>query len=248
MERVAFLIERTGERVACMLNPESLVSRRSAGIAKRGITGGPLQGSTMSDDPLLYTGGGVTELTLDLLFDTTLAEGSSNVEDVRELTRPLWNLTENQGTAAEAAHPESVRFVWGKAWNIQGVITSVAERLEFFTQEGLPRRSWLRMRLCRVNMTADQRGENTQPAGVEELVTPDEVLEAEPREGQETIIGTHPAEDSETTVTRIEELAARVYGDPAMWRAIAWFNEIEDPLHIPPGTVLSLPDIRTARQ
>ena len=33
MERVAFLIEETGERIACLLNPESLVVRRIAGAS-----------------------------------------------------------------------------------------------------------------------------------------------------------------------------------------------------------------------
>ena len=35
MERVAFLVERTGQRTGCMLNPEGLTLRRSAGVLPR---------------------------------------------------------------------------------------------------------------------------------------------------------------------------------------------------------------------
>ena len=35
MERVAFVVESTGERLGCLLNPESLVLRRLAGIRPR---------------------------------------------------------------------------------------------------------------------------------------------------------------------------------------------------------------------
>ncbi len=39
MERVAFLIEETGERIGCLLNPDSLVIRRSAGVQPRRSAG-----------------------------------------------------------------------------------------------------------------------------------------------------------------------------------------------------------------
>ena len=32
MERVAFIVERTGERIDCLLNPDTVVVRRSAGL------------------------------------------------------------------------------------------------------------------------------------------------------------------------------------------------------------------------
>ncbi len=33
MERIAFLIERTGEQLSCLLNPENVVAGRMAGVA-----------------------------------------------------------------------------------------------------------------------------------------------------------------------------------------------------------------------
>ena len=61
MERVAFLIERTGERIGCLLNPESIVRRRVAGVRTRRSAGGLLTGTGLSDDQLIYTGGGTTD-------------------------------------------------------------------------------------------------------------------------------------------------------------------------------------------
>lgn len=151
MERVAFLIEETNERIGCLLNPETLVMRRVAGVRPRRSATGQLTGEGLTDDPLLYTGGGRTELDLDLLFDVSLAGSSITTEDVRDLTLPLWELAENADRQEGYGQPPLVRFIWGKSWNIPGVILAVSERLESFTPEGVPRRSWLRLRMLRAN-------------------------------------------------------------------------------------------------
>ena len=49
MERAVFLIESTGERLGCLLNPESLVVRRQAGVRRRRSTGGLLTGAGQAD-------------------------------------------------------------------------------------------------------------------------------------------------------------------------------------------------------
>ncbi|MBV8903635.1 MAG: hypothetical protein JOZ22_08370, partial [Acidobacteriia bacterium] len=67
MERVAFLLEG-GKQLGCLLNPSSLLIRRTAGVdIRRSIEGYPIA-SQASDFPLMHTGGGVTELILELLF------------------------------------------------------------------------------------------------------------------------------------------------------------------------------------
>lgn len=157
MERVAFLVEKTGDRLGCLLNPESIVTRRFAGVRARAIGSRPLTGPGLSDDPLLFTGGGTTELTLDLLFDISVAGSSIQSDDVRDLTRPLWNLVESGAAEQGYGEPPLVRFVWGKSWNFPGIVVAIAERLEYFSAEGAPGRSWLRMKLLRVNEPPVQR-------------------------------------------------------------------------------------------
>lgn len=159
MLRVTLLVEETNERLRCLLNPESLVLRRQAGIQPRRSVSGRLTGAGLADDPLLYTGGGRTEFDLDLLFDVSLAGSSINTQDVRDLTLPLWRLAEGTNRTSRAGRgdrPPSVRFMWGKSWNIPAVVVAVAERLEDFTPDGVPRRSWLRMRLLRAEAPAQR--------------------------------------------------------------------------------------------
>ena len=173
MERVTFLIERTGARVSCLLNPESLEARRTAGLIRREGAGGAILGRPRSDDPVVAVGGGTTEFDLQLLFDVDVAnEGRppprhqidpvtgqvvspadpalAPVIDVRSLTQPLWAMAENGEPIDGSLAPQRVRFIWGKSWNVPGVIVAVAERLERFDAAGVPQRSWLSLRLRRV--------------------------------------------------------------------------------------------------
>jgi hypothetical protein len=161
MERVVILIEESNTTVQCLLNPESLVVRRVAGVTGRRSRSGRLTGTGLLDDPLIYTGGGRTELDLHLLFDTSLVESGTRPADVREMTAPLWNLAENRGATDQYGAPSLVRFLWGKAWNVPGVITSIAERLEQFAPSGAPQRSWMKIQLVRVTDPFADPGQET---------------------------------------------------------------------------------------
>lgn len=260
MERVALIVDATGQRLQCMLNPSSLVQQRSAGIRRRRSAGGLVTGAELADDPLLYTGGGWTELQLDLLFDTALMAPAAvpvtesgapapPQPDVRELTRPLWELAENRGQTHDDGRPPLVRFVWGKAWNIPGVVLAVAERLEQFSAGGAPRRSWLRMRMRRVAEPAAQVvPERAAPTGAN-LPTGDEDLAADLIEIHETLGAQRLGLDEDDrddapppdATERIDQIAAQRYGDPALWRLIAAFNKIANPLDLRPGQPLRLP-------
>jgi hypothetical protein len=249
MERVAFLIEKTGERIGCMLNPETVVARRSAGIVRRNGASGPLQGVRQSDDLLLYVGGGSTEMIFDLLFDTTLAgdsetAGSSAPGDVRTLTRPLWNLAENSTDDQGQGQLPIVRFVWGKSWNIPGLVTAVAERLEFFDETGIPRRSWLRMKFCRVNVPEPTTAPAPAVSELEDLLQPtngEENMFA--RAAVEVTGGAQEETDGDATPSRLDEIAHSTYGNASLWRLVAWFNNVSDPLRVAAGTLLRIPDL-----
>ena len=151
MERVAFLIEASNQRIGCLLNPENLVIQRQAGVRARRSASGQVAGPGSGEDPLLFTGGGRTQFDLDLLFDVDLSGSSIRAKDVRELTRPLQQLAENSAQNQNPRRLPLVRFVWGKTWNIPGYVTAVVERLEAFTPDGVPQRSWLRLRFVRAD-------------------------------------------------------------------------------------------------
>lgn len=244
MERVAFLIERTGERISCLLNPEGLETRRSAGIRTRREAGGFLAGQARTDHPLIATGGGITELDLKLLFDMDIvqaergqapqsAEGSAS-QDVRSLTRPLWDLTENAFSGGFGA-PPCVRFIWGKSWNMPSVVVGVAERFERFDANGAPQRSWLSLRLRRI--------EEPEPRAAPPMpVTPQFEPPSPGNDGEDaypTVI-VHVGDDG-TPLTRLDLIADEHYGNPALARPLADYNGLDDMLDVQEGTSLVLP-------
>jgi len=241
MERVAFLVESTGERLGCLLNPDTLVVRRQGGVRARSGAGGHLTGAGLADDPLLFTGGGRTELDLELLFDVNLAGAGVSTDDVRQLTAPLWALAEN-GEGQEAyGRPPQVRFVWGKSWNVPGIVGAVAERLEQFSPSGTAQRSWMSMRIIRV-------GQPPGPPPVEPSPLPPELPPPLP-EGTplapgtvlHQVLGTGDHPDSPAASESLYQLAQRYYGNPGLWRLIAAYNGVADPLRVPAGAVLRIP-------
>lgn len=249
MERVAFLIEETGERIACLLNPESVVVRRAAGIRPRRSIGGSLGGAELADDVLLFTGGGTTEMFLNLLFDVSLTSADTKVKDVRDLTSPLWNLAENSGAAKTYGEPPRVRFVWGKSWNIPGVVASVSEHLDYFDPRGVPLRSWLRMRFLRAVESGTETSAKAPPLALTSETTPEQLVQQVNKlsetAGGEVKIHTYAAGE------RLDQLVRQqygFYGHPALWRLIASYNNISDPLNIPPGTVLQFPPLKALQE
>jgi len=326
LERVTFLIERTGARIACLLNPESLEARRSAGIARRRHASGGVLGNPRSDDPLISTGGGITEYDVQLLFDVEVAnegrpqrapetalqnlppamtlptdavpetaaaevapatdppaldpagkpvpgaalEGDpeaaetaaaapeeevppaspapapvlasppdpSLVVDVRELTQPLWALAESGEPVDGALVPQRIRFIWGKSWNVPGVILTVAERLERFDANGVPKRSWLSMRMRRVE--EESEGSSTPPR---QPTTPQFQIDPSGSvgsyAGQDVI--TIPVDGDGFALLRHDQIGADYYGDPAMGRAVFEANDRDDLLGAREGDRLRLP-------
>ncbi|MFG1919451.1 hypothetical protein [Micromonospora sp. NPDC048898] len=234
MERVAFLIDSSGERVDCLLNPETVQVTRLAGVRHRGVAGGQLSGAGLADDPLVFTGGGRTELVLDLLFDVDFVQTQVRPVDVRVLTRPLWMLAENSTAEHGWLRPPLVRLVWGKTWNVPGVIVAVAERFDAFTGTGSPRRSWLRLKLVRVAETADQ----AEAGFAEELAAANTPTVAP---GSAVIAAGDGAAEPGRSGVRFDLLANDALGSPLRWRLLAEHNRITDPLAVPAGTTLAVP-------
>jgi hypothetical protein len=228
MERVVFLIESTGERIDCLLNPETVVFRRDAGIRRRAVIGRLIGDSPWYDEALIC-GGGMTELRLDLLFDTSLVAPPATVDNVQLLTAPFWALARHRENDQKQYEPNLVRFVWGKSWNVLGVVAEVAERFEHFTASGEPQRSWLRMRFLEV--TDRQR----PGPGALQL----EAAEIEPGAGAEAggeadrpSFG-EPAADLDVVGVvpqgRLDQLAFQLTGSSSNWRQLAKTLGIDNP-------------------
>jgi hypothetical protein len=248
MERVAFLVDRTGIRINCLLNPESIVVRRRAGVRPRRLTVGSLTGERLTDDPLIFTGGGETTLELDLLFDISLADATMQVDDVRTLTGPLFELAENSQDVFPSQRPPLVHFVWGKSWNVPGVITAVAERLEYFTPEGIPSRSWLRLRMLRVQEPIQQDDKpRALPPDLEWLTDESNPPNPNPLQFDETLPNGDDIPGGKAA-QRLDQIGYELFGDPGYWRIIARLNNIDDPLNVEPGQLLRIPSLGQTRR
>ena len=257
MERAVFLLENDNSRIPCLLNPESLTIQRTAGIRLRSSSSGPVALAGNSYDPLLYTDGGRTELALDLLFDVSLVSGTapastpdsvqtSTPEDVRELTQPLMALAESTPSDTPEKPAALVRFLWGKAWNVRGVVIAAAERLEYFTDAGVPRRSWLRMRFVMVREPDSAEAQDLDSSEQSPVtLDPDQEVDLDELQTHRTLGDGQSSEGDGASSERLDELSSRYYGDPTLWRLIAEFNDIDDPLEHLAGRILHIPP-RTA--
>ncbi|MEM7112366.1 MAG: hypothetical protein AAF614_08030 [Chloroflexota bacterium] len=234
MERVEFLIEATHERVPCLLNPESLTIERTTGIQR---VGGQLASHKLTDDPVHYSGRGSTSFQLQLLFDVNLSDLFVETRDVRDLTQPLWQLTEYVRADEIFDELPRIRFIWGRVWNLRVVISSISQQFQYVARNGIPERALLNMSLMRVSdeqhvpetaspvhptlkdlpsATAERLNETTSPSWGIHILLADE---------------------------RLEQVAAKYYGQPQLWRLIAIVNPIDDLLNIPPGTALRIPPL-----
>lgn len=230
MERVAFLIESSGEQIYCLLNPETLVVTRTAGVEARQSSGGRLTGSGLADDPLLFTGGGRTELKLDLLFDIDLLPVHLEATDVRQLTRRIWALAENSAEVQRQHRPPLVRLLWGQAWSIPGIVTEVAERFDRFATDGSPLRSWMRLTFIRVGTAADEEGGEAW-ALAQRLPQLD--LNAPAVTALEVVDEGRPTDgDGAATIspTRLGLFSLEAFGNPFQWKDLLQYNDIDDPL------------------
>jgi hypothetical protein len=232
VERVAFLVEATGDHITCLLNPESLVVSRTAGIQPRQVAGGRLVGQGLSDDPLLLSGGGHTELQLDLLFDVDLVDPPApRPDDVRQLTGAVTQLAENSDDSDGRRRPPTVRFVWGRAWNLPGVVTEVAERFDRFSDSGEPLRSWLRMSFVRTGLGTDAAPSDDY----ESVAAPTDFdLTGQPSRSVTPLGEENDDPSSASTINPLQLglMSLDAFGTPFLWKLLMQYNNVDNPLSV----------------
>ena len=125
--------------VTVQFNPETLKVSFSNQINNPDVAGDQNQPQKQQ-----FTGGGATKLSVQLWFDITVpatAGGSGDVKDVRELTQAVaYFITPEPRGENKAYIPPGVRFLWG-SFQFDGVMESLEESLEFFSNEGIPLRA-----------------------------------------------------------------------------------------------------------
>jgi len=210
-----------GKSVSVQFNPETLKVSFANQIAQPANTGG---GSGDQSQPATrqFVGAGTTKLALQLWFDVgaQLPESGNRVIDVRELTK---NVAYFITPTAEGQKfiPPALRFLWG-SFHFDGMVDSLEESLEFFSDEGVPLRASVNLSMSQQRITAFTGRQGTPPPGAS-------------RSG-EAAPGTSPLTQAPAGAT-LQNMAA---GRDVSWQSIANANGIENPRRLMPGQLVDL--------
>jgi hypothetical protein len=165
-----------------------------------------------------FVGAGTTKLSLQLWFDVTAEMPAGAQEhDVRKLTEKVaYFITpdEEHNNVVPA-----VRFIWG-SFQFDGLMESLDESLEFFSNEGIPLRASMTLGLSRQKIAKFVfRKESNQP-------------------GAGPAAGTRPLAAAPAGSTVQGMAASKGKGDN--WQRIATANNIENPRQLEPGQLIDL--------
>jgi hypothetical protein len=199
-------------RITVQFNPAEYSLSKGAQIAEIAIPG--------IDSPILqFVRGQNEKLTLELFFDTTQGGmGEDPVQDVRDLTTPVYQLVKIQGNTHA---PPRIRFVWGKGLSFRGIVESIQQKFTVFNPHGIPLRASLAVTFREYKTLEEQLSElNLQSSD----------------HSKERVVRLHD------TLSRI---AYEEYGDSSQWRQIALdpanATLLTDLRRLVPGTRLSIP-------
>jgi hypothetical protein len=166
-----------------------------------------------------FVGKGTTKLSLELWFDVTvpIADGKMQPDgDVRKLTENILYFMKPSKTGKKK--PPGIRFIWG-TFLFDGVMDSLDENLEFFSEEGKPLRSKVSINISSQELQLKFADKPSDP-------------------GIPSTPGTLPRLDVRQGDTA-QKVAARI-GKPDDWKSIALANNIENPRKLIPGISLDV--------
>ena len=162
--------------------------------------------------PPEFKGAEPCKLSLEMFFDTSGKHDGSVVAIVEK----LFNCCVPSDDKATAS-PPLVQFHWGPIKSFPAFITTVSAKYTVFASDGTPIRA-----VCTVSLEEMPGGKGKQ----------------NPTSGSLTTKKVHRLVSGDT----LASMAYREYGDATLWRALAEFNNIDDPLRIGSGYTLLLPD------
>ncbi len=161
-----------------------------------------------------FQGPAPCKLALEMFLDASDTKGDSVVKTVEKLFSCCVPTPDSH--EKNKPNPPWVVFRWGGLSSFTGYIASVTVKYTLFTPSGLPIRG-------------------TATVNLEEISK--ELPGQNPTSGA---LSTHRVHTVSTGDT-LASIAWREYGDPAMWRAIATTNRIDDPMRLRAGSSLLIP-------
>jgi nucleoid-associated protein YgaU len=172
----------------------------------------PAKGAKKAGPPE-YKGADPCKLTLEMFFDATMQSSRSVVDSVEKLFKCCVPIDKDR---AKKPMPPLVVFTWGGITSFPAYVTQVNAKYTRFAANGVPIRA-----VCTVNL--------------EEM--PSAAGKQNPTSGVLGVERSHTMIAGDT----LPLVAYREYGDPAMWRPLAAYNGVDDPMRIAHGSQILLP-------
>lgn len=164
--------------------------------------------------PIQFGHGNARVLSMQLFFDTY----TYTSKDGRAVKRDVRDYTDEilglLDIDPELHAPPVCRFTWGERLQFQGVLERANQRFTLFLADGTPVRAT-------VDVSFKEFAEDTSERQSANFVKYQVVARGD----------------------TLAAIAARSYGDPALWRPIARENDLQDPLSLTPGQSLVIPAI-----
>lgn len=201
-----------GKKIPVQFNPESMKVTFANQVAEP--KGGDQKAGTAGRQ---FVGAGTTKLALTLWFDVT-AMAENPLDDVRRLTADVLHFMTPQKAESDPKKlaPPGTRFSWG-SFLFDGMVEGLEENLEFFSAAGKPLRASVSLTLAQQKILVSKfEGDGLVPS----------------RPGQRPFT---PAAQR-ASLQNMAGAAGKAEG----WQDIAAANAIEDPLRIPPGTLIDM--------
>jgi nucleoid-associated protein YgaU len=156
-------------------------------------------------------------VTMELFFDDWENPDADLVEDIQKLMG--WLKPSDQSLDKKKPQPQILKFQWGSNQSLsqfKGFLKSVSVKYTMFKPDGKPIRAT-------ANITLEE--------------VPDEPKKPNPTSGSLASRRTRVLRAGDS----LQSIAYDEYGDPNLWRALAVFNGIDDPLRMAPGARLLVP-------
>jgi nucleoid-associated protein YgaU len=164
--------------------------------------------------PPEFSGAEPCKLTLEMFFDATGKHDGSVVAAVEKLFSCCVPTEQSRGQ--NKASPPLVVFVWGTITSFPAFVTQVSAKYTLFDSDGTPLRG-----VCTV--------------ALEEM--PGGLPGQNPTSGALAVHRVHRMVAGDNLAL----LAFSEYGDPNLWRELARYNGIDDPMRMRNGTEVLLP-------
>jgi nucleoid-associated protein YgaU len=171
-----------------------------------------------------FLGARAVDLTFSLLLDSGGQPGKTVMTEIQQLLD--WTNPTKDSRQGSSPSPPVLMFTWGEfkigsSGQFVGLLTSVDATCTLFSPSGAPTRAEVSLAM---------------------KAAPEEMAGTNPTSGGPRAHRAHQVVAGDT----LAAIAYLAYGDAGRWRAIAELNGIDDPMRLPAGTRLLLPELADA--